>query len=119
MPITKRSKKSPAKATYDSYRKSRWQSQGGAEPWNFRGSCAADGSPLRKSVIQPKPNGNFKDIWHCPNAALARNVAATILGFEEVYYVEFKGVHVFVKWHEQEPWVLDGQESDDRTTVTG
>lgn len=123
MPIKKRGTTKPAgkkvAKTYDEFRISQWEAQGGAKPWNFRAGTRSDGGDITQSILQPKEHAFYKDIWHCVGKESAKQLSITILKFESVVQLEMKGRWVYVDWTGKGPWLLPGQKGDDRDTVTG
>lgn len=103
------------KMTYQQYRAQNWAHQGGAEPWSFRNGTTKDGSGLTYTILQPRRNLFFKDLWIAPNIDHARECALTVLEFPQVNYLQWDGKFVYVQFREDDAdWELDGQELDDR-----
>jgi len=105
--------------TYLNYRAEHWESQGRDSKVNFNAATLIGGEPLDGVYLRPKKILFYKDVWHCPTLAAAKEVARKVLKFEDVNYLELKGERwVFVDFRSN-THELPGQETDDRENIKG
>lgn len=122
MPIKKRGEQ---KLTYNEFRALAWYAQPHKDKINFRGNKMADGGNLPFPVLKPKPHLHYKDQWHCPDNTSCRKLLKELTKFPEIRRIEMQhggdnGSWIYVDWnHQGKGYILPGQDSDDRGTVTG
>ena len=115
MPIKKRTNQN----TYAQFREEFWKEQGGATHGvAFRKSTMNNGEPITDTFLEPKKNIFLNDVWHCESPEAAKELVAGIVTYPDIEKLELKHKWVFVRGRGNDH-ILEGQETDGRSTVTG
>lgn len=113
-----RSNDEDAVMLYHDFREKRWSRQNYDRLKSIRGDV--EKLKAGEAILTPKYVIHFKDVWHCADETIARELVKMIASCEDVTYIEYKHFYVKVQWrHQGKHYELPEQDIDPREKITG